>query len=121
MLGRALDANNDLIVENGQFRLVQDGAEIVQHVRTRLLFYFEEWFLDTQAGVPYFQLIFTKPADLATIESVFKTTIIRTPGVQELTFFSMDFQGGTTRKLTVNFSAVTEFGIITNETINING
>lgn len=44
MIGRALDSNNDLIIEGGQLKLVSDGAEAIQHVRTRLQFYLEEWF-----------------------------------------------------------------------------
>lgn len=121
MIGRALNANNDLIVERGGFRLVRDGAEVVQHVRTRLLFYLNEWFLDTQAGVPYFQLIFTKPANLQAIESIFKTEILRTPGVRELTDFALTYEGQSVRRLTVTFSAVTDFDEIINETVNING
>jgi len=120
MIGRALDSNNDLIVEGGQLKLVEDGAEVVQHVRSRLLFYQEEWFLDLQAGTPYFQQIFVKPSNLANIESIFKTRILETPGVESLTEFEMDYDGGSVRKLTVSFSAQTTFGSIDNEKVTIN-
>ena len=120
MIGRALDSNNDLIVESGQLKLVSDGAETVQHVRTRLLFYLEEWFLDLEAGTPYFQQIFTKPANLANIESIFKSRILGTPEVERLLEFSMDYEGNSTRKLTVSFSAETTYGIIDNEKVAIN-
>ena len=120
MIGRALDSNNDLIVESGQLKLVTDGAEVVQHVRSRLQFYLEEWFLDLQAGTPYFQQIFTKPANLANIESIFKSRILNTPEVETLTEFSMDYEGGSVRKLTVSFSAETVYGVINNEKVTIN-
>ena len=120
MIGRALDSNNDLIIDKGQLKLVSDGAEVVQHVRTRLLFYLEEWFLDLQAGTPYFQQIFTKPARLGNIESILKTRILQTPGVEKLTEFSMEYQGESIRKLTVNFSAETSFGEIISEGVTIN-
>lgn len=120
MISRALDSNNDLILENGSLATVEEGAEVVQHVRSRLLFYLEEWFLDTTAGVPYFQDIFKKPANLANIESIFKTTILRTPGVERLTDFSMDYQGGSDRNLTVSFSAETIYGVINSEEVKLN-
>lgn len=121
MIGRALDSNNDLITEKGQLKLVRDGAEVVQHVRTRLQFYAEEWFLDLNAGTPYFQEIFVKPANLANIESILKSIILNTPGVGILTEFSMDYEGESVRKLTVSFSAETTFGVIINEEVTING
>ena len=120
MIGRALDSNNDLIIEGGQLKIVSEGAEVVQHTRTRLQFYFEEWFLDLQAGTPYFQQIFTKPANLANIESIFKSRILNTPEVETLTEFSMDYDGGSVRKLTVSFSAETVYGVINNEKVTIN-
>lgn len=120
MIGRALDSNNNLIVENGKLKLVSDGAEAVQHVRTRLQFYLGEWFLDLESGTPYFQQIFTKPANLANIESIFKTRILDTPEVTTLLEFSMDYEGGSSRKLSVSFSAETIYGIIDNEKVTIN-
>lgn len=120
MIGRGLDSNNDLLVEGGTFQLVQDGEEVVQHVRTRLQFYLEEWFLDILAGVPYTQKIFTKPVNLANIESILKTKILSTPGVERLTEFAMNYEGQSIRKLTVSFSAETSFGVINEEKVTIN-
>ncbi len=120
MIGRALDSNNDLIIERGELKRVEDAAEAIQHVRTRLLFYFEEWFLDLQAGTPYLQQIFTKPTNLANIESIFKSRILNTPEVERLLEFSMDYEGGSIRKLNVSFSAETSYGVINNEKVTIN-
>lgn len=120
MIGRALNSNNDLIVKGARLQIVEEGAEVVQHVRTRLQFYLEEWFLDLFAGVPYLQEIFTKPANLANIESILKTKILTTPGVLKLTAFALSFEGGSKRLLTATFSAETIFGVINNEQVTIN-
>lgn len=120
MISRALDSNNDLIIRSGQLRTISAGAEVVQHIRTRLQFYLEEWFLDLKAGVPYFQQIFTKPANLANIESIFKSKILNTPGVDILTEFTMNYEGGSTRLLSISFSAETVYGTIDNEKVSIN-
>lgn len=118
MIGRALDSSNDIIVENGAFKLVEDGAEVVQHVRTRLLFYKNEWFLNRNSGVAYFQEIFVKPSNPAATESIIKTEIIRTPGILSLITFAMEFDS-VSRKLSITFTAETEFGIIDEVTINV--
>lgn len=120
MIGRTLDSNNDLIINEGRLKIVEEGAEVVQHVRSRLQFYLEEWFLDLNSGTPYFQQIFTKPVNLANIESIFKTRILNTPGVNILTSFALNYEGASIRKLTVSFSAETIYGTIDNEQVTIN-
>lgn len=120
MIGRALDSNNDIIVEDGSFKIVEDAAETIQHVRSRLLFYLEEWFLDLDAGTPYFQEIFIKPANLANIESILKARILNTEGVLALIEFTMDYEGPETRQLNVLFTAQTIYGIIDNNEVTIN-
>lgn len=120
MISRALDSNNDLIIESGQIKTVSGAAETVQHVRTRLLFYLNEWFLDLNAGTPYFQKIFTKPANLANIESELKLRILRTFNVTRLNEFSMTYEGANTRRLIVSFSAETSDGPIDVNEVTIN-
>lgn len=121
MIGRALNSKNDIFLDNGSFAVVRDGPEIVQHVRTRLLFYLEEWFLDKNAGTPYFQEIFRKPANIANAESRIKERILGTPGVLRLLNFTMDYQGANQRRLSVSFSAETTAGTIDNTKVTING
>lgn len=121
MIGRALNQNNDIFVEGGRIAIVRDGAEVVQHVRTRLLFYMGEWVLDNLAGVPYFEEIFQKPADLGQIEMVLKNEIFRTPGVNRIVSFRMSYEGGSQRAITVNCTAETDFGEINIGEVTING
>ena len=120
MIGRALDKNNDLVIEKGRLKIVEDAAEVLQHIRTRLQFYQGEWFLNTNSGVPYHQRIFTKPINLVNIESIFKTIILETPEVSKLLEFSLEYEGGSARMLYVKFSAETSFGVIDNNEVTIN-
>lgn len=121
MIGRALDSNNNLIIESGKIKLVEDGAEVVQKVRSNLLFYLGEWFLDTTKGVPYFEQVFIKPVNLANVESIFKSAIINTTGVARLINFAMDFEGGKSRKLSLAFEAETIYDEIIKSEVTING
>ncbi len=116
-VGKALDENNDIFTEQGRFAVVSEGAETIQHIRTKLRFFQGEWFLDVFAGVPYFQELLRKPVDLANVEAIIKAEILSTPDVEAITRFETSFEGET-RKLTINFDAVTTYGIIEGVTIN---
>ena len=120
MKGHALNSSNDIFVgPDGSLAMVEDGPQTVQHVRTRLLFYRNEWFLDLQAGTPYFEDIFVKPVDLGRVEGIIKSRILETPGVAQLTQFFLEFDE-VTRQLDIRFSAETSFGSIDNEEVTIN-
>ena len=120
MITYALDSGNDLLIRNGDFATVDEGAQVAQDVRSRLLFYRGEWFLDLNVGVPWFQEVFEKPFNAGLAETIIKNAIIETPGVQNLTRFSMTDPDAQLRRVTVSFSAVTDFGVIDNEEIFIN-
>ena len=109
MITRSLNSSNDLYLLNGRIAVVSEGEQVLQHVRTRLLTYQEEWFLDTRAGVPYFQEVLIKPANLSGTEALIKTEVLQTPGVASLSSFGLEFDPNT-RTLTINFTALTTFG-----------
>jgi hypothetical protein len=119
MISRALNAANDLLLEGSRIATVTEGAQVAQAVRTRLRFYLGEWFLDTAAGVPWFQEILTKPANLSNAENRIKSEILGTEGVKELVKFSLTFDKRT-RKLTVTFSATTIYGEIFADNVYLN-
>lgn len=104
-----LDTDGDLLLDNGELELNAGLGSIRQHLAIRLKFFLGEWFLDTGAGVPYFQEVFVDRVNLSAMEAVFKSAITATPGVIELQAFTLDFSG---RTLTINFRALTDFGIL---------
>lgn len=119
MINLELDANNDIFTRDGTLALVTDANEVSQHIKTRLQFFFGEWFLDINDGVPWFQSIFTQPADAIEIESILKQTILSTDGVNEMLEFDMTFEN-TTRIFTVNFRCNTIYGDSGLEEVNLN-
>ena len=112
MISRALDGNNDIFIRNGSFATVTDGSQVLQHVRTRLLFYLGEWFADNRAGTPWFEEVFIKPFNVANTENVIKSRIANTPDLQSIIEFSMAVPNPADRQLIVSFSAETTFGVI---------
>lgn len=120
MKGSALNSNNDLIIENGQIKLVDKAAEVAQHVRTRLQLFLGECFFDVNTGIPYFQSILTKPVNLDNIESILKQTILETDDVLRLETFEMQFSDTEERKLVVNSNVETVYGIINVSGVTVN-
>ena len=118
MIGKALDKNNDIIFESKGFKLVSDGANVVQNVKTNLQTFESEWFLNRNFGTPYFREILIKPANLERVESELKLVILNTEGINKLVSFSMEYLRDI-RKLNVNYEAETIYGSIIGETVNV--
>lgn len=118
MILHAVDNNNDIILEAGQLKTVTDGAATVQLVRSRLLLYLGEYPLDITQGVDYLGTVLNQPEDLAALESAVKTTILTTPGVEQLTSFELNVDRGA-RTLSIDFESTTTFNQIIGSTINV--
>jgi hypothetical protein len=103
-----LDSDGDVFVDINDLVLTSGIGAKIQHTKQRLRTFLGEWFLDLRAGVAYFQQILVKNPNPAVVDSIFKKTIINTPGTQQLTFFDIDI--GTDRQLTLSFKAITEEG-----------
>ncbi|WP_158782510.1 hypothetical protein [Pantoea sp. BAV 3049] len=89
-----------------------DGAERVrQQIEFRLSLFRGEWFLDGDFGTPYFQSILGKQVTINGAISAIKTQILDVDGVTTLNDFtwSLDREN---RKLSVEFEAQTDYGII---------
>lgn len=83
---------NDIYVDGFSFATVQDEIdEVSQRLTVKLLFFKEEWFLDRNYGIPYFQTIFVKNVDKETVDNIYKQAIITETGVEELVSYSSVF------------------------------
>lgn len=106
----ALDPEtNDLLLVQGDLTLVNDLDAIKQEVDIRLRFMLGEWFLDTEAGVPYFQQILVKSPNTSAIRSVFAAEILSVAGIRSLISLKLDFNRST-RVLKVTWVADTDLG-----------
>lgn len=105
----ALTASGDLDLSTGSVRLVEGIAAVAQRIRIRLRRFRGEWFLDVNAGVPYFQDILSRKYKQALVEGILRSEILSTPGVLSILEFALDFDGRT-RTLSLNFRVLTEDG-----------
>ena len=113
MLVRRLDEGHDMTFGQGAANYSRDDEATAQRVKTRLLLLFNEWFLDTNAGVPHLQEIMIRPANLPLAESIIKRTILETEGVAELRSFGMVFDRET-RRLTIQATVTNTYGTTDN-------
>ena len=118
MIGRALTDKHDLFASNNRIAVVSDADEVLQHIKTRLWLFLGEWFLDVTDGVPWFQEVFVKPADLREIESIIKDRVLQTPGVDELIEFDMNYDNNT-RRFSITLACATIFGATATDTIEV--
>jgi hypothetical protein len=108
----------DVVYDNTKVTVTGGSSEAVaQRLTIKLNTFLGEWFLNTTAGVPYYQQIFGKVRSKAAIDIIFRQQISSEPGVLEITDFFSDISAGRTYSLT--FRVRTTQNQIT-ETITIN-
>jgi hypothetical protein len=91
----ALDSNNDLYFSNKKLTIISGSntdEEIVQRLRVRLKFFKDEWFLNSEHGLPYFEdILGNKNLDLNIIESILREQILNIEGIREIVESSIDY------------------------------
>jgi hypothetical protein len=106
-----IGADGDLVVTNSKLQTVDGGPAIAQAIRQRLQFFRGEWFLDLDAGVPYFQEVLGTKLAPAVLQAVFRTAIAETPGVSSVTRLALTYDGAG-RKLAVDIGVETDAGLL---------
>lgn len=103
----ALDlTTHDLLVTRGDLALTVSAA---QAVSIRLLFFLNDWFLNTLIGLPYFQQIFVKNPDLDQIRALYRAEIAASPGILEVTSVDLALNASS-RRATLRWTALGESG-----------
>jgi hypothetical protein len=103
---RPLDAAGDYTI--GQNFLSNTPATVAQAIKTRLLLWTGEWFLDKTDGTPWAAKVLGPRAN-SNPDAAIKQRILGTPGVVAILEYSSNFNGGD-RSFAVSVSVQTEFG-----------
>jgi hypothetical protein len=111
MLDIALDLSHDLDTSKLDLKLVNGAEQVRQQLLIKLKLWQGEWFLNTEFGTPYIQQILGKQLTLSGAIAALRKSILEVNDVQQITSFDYNFSN-LTRLLSVNFTAVTPFGII---------
>lgn len=105
-----LDSTGDLDISTLAMRLHADEEHLTQQrLQIRLRTYTNEWFLNTEAGIPYLDAPFTDKNNKVAVDNVIATRILETEGVVRLADYSSEIID---RQLYVSFRVESESGDI---------
>ena len=82
---------------------------VKQSLGVALALFKGEWFLDVNAGVPYYQEILKKGVDTSFVDEILRKQILATAGVNRLLVYSSSFDKEA-RVITVAFTVDTVYG-----------
>lgn len=114
-VGLYLDpVTHDLALDaTGNLRLARGREAVAQHAKQRVQFYLGEWFLRTDAGMPWLPgnpagfAIFDRPFNRGAADALVKAEILGTPGMRELTAYEGRVDGAS-RGFRVEVEAIAE-------------
>jgi hypothetical protein len=110
---RALSPTGEPLMGNQQNNFISDLAAVAQIIRTRLLLFQGEWFLNLNDGLPMFNGILGSsgdPRNLQTIIAIIRQRIQATPYVTNVLDVSASFQN---RQFVFSAEVQTQFGVVT--------
>lgn len=100
-----IENSNDLELLNFDLQLNSDlSLYVSQKLRIKLSTFRGEWYLNTSAGLPYYEDILIKAPNLDFVADLFKAEIISIDEINEITSFELDLLSN--RKLQVTFTAI---------------
>lgn len=107
---------HDLIFKDNSFLLIDNAERVAQQIKIALLEWREEWFLDSRDGIPYLEYILIKNPNKNHIRSILTTAITNVEGVIGVSDMILDLDVKT-RKLTVSYTANTDYGLVTSREV----
>lgn len=115
-----LDSDGDIVLDDQGLHWASGVAGVVQGARIRMLMFAGEWFLNLDVGLDYYGDILFENYDETRARAGFTAAILDTPGILAVTSltFSLNPQS---RVLAVTWSASTQFGDTSPDTLNLSG
>jgi len=105
-----LNAGGDLEIVGGKLALINSQQELLkQQLTITLNTYRGEWFLNTQRGIPYLQVILKKGTPKALVDSIFYQAILDYDAILNITEFESSITKGV---YSLMFRATVESGEI---------
>lgn len=112
MIDLALDSSHDIYLTDYEPTMSAGIDQVRQRLLVRLKLFMGEWYLDEEAGLPYYKDVLTASPKLALVEAVFRKEILSLPEIEALTAFEMTYDGSA-RQLGIDFTAISSEGEVT--------
>ena len=111
---------HNIVIEDGQFVMVEEGEAVVQAVKCNLLLQKGEWFLNLNLGTDWLNFIFSTEVTQEQKNIAIKSAITKVPEVRALTAFEFELDSEL-HTATIVYSADTIYGVLSEEiTLNDN-
>ncbi len=113
----AMDVNtSDVVLHNNDLMLIDNAERVAQQILITLRFWLGEWFLDTTQGIPYLEYVLIKNPNINHVRQILSEAILNVEGVQNIEEILLDFDQKN-RRLYVEYSANTDYGLITRKEV----
>lgn len=106
---RQLDDNQDWMFGYGKANYLKDNDAILQNVQTRLKSFKNDWFLDLDANIDWFNILGQKDTKETIIKEVERVTL-QSEGVTRVNSIELD-EDKTTRAAKININLDTIYSI----------
>jgi len=103
-----LDNNGDFDLDRGDFLFIDNDQRIIQQIKIRLLTWANEWFLDKEVGINYFDIFNEKQNTEALIENLIRNTISDIENITSVDRIGVK-KDNESRVLTVYFDITIDF------------
>lgn len=80
---------------SGNIKIITGVESLAENIDQRLKLFLGKWFMDTTAGVPYFEEILKKPVDPDLVASILNAEILKEPEVTGITNVTADLDANT--------------------------
>ena len=94
---------------NGDLALVSGVEELQQRLLTRLRWFYGEYPFNTSIGIRYFEDVLVKNPNLPNIETLLKSAIAETVGVEKIISFQLSYDPSL-RKASLTFEVDSAYG-----------
>jgi hypothetical protein len=113
----AADINtSDIVLQNGDIMMIDNAERVAQQILITLRFWYGEWFLNVNEGVPYLEYVLIKKPNMAHIRQILTEQIQSVEGVKAVTDMELTFDQRE-RSLLVEYTADTDYGLVTDKAI----
>ena len=109
---RALGPNGDPLQGNGQNNFISDLAAVTQIIKTRLLLFQGEWFLNLLDGLPLFQSILGASGSQRSLQIIINLISARITGTPYVTGISSISASYLNRSFSFKAQVETQFGTV---------
>lgn len=107
---------NDMVLRDRDIFVIDNAERVAQQIVIQLRFWYGEWFLDVNDGVPYLEYVLVKNPNLNHIRQIFREAIEKVPDVTKIDYIELEYDERE-RALSVSYSVQTTFGLLTRKEV----